>query len=167
MHSASQILKLCNYIIEYNNLEVHTAIVNVNLKTSQLYQIKWVPELNALVSNWKNISLSCPKYVAPTIAQLILKDICSHHEYPFYRVDFKSNGNHTNYFIFEMDDIIDDKYENFNTLVTDFLENGLNKTHIELAQQMGVWEGFQVILQYLFDIKVELNEKKETDTIRK
>ena len=96
-----QILKDCNYYISCDNIEEDTNKILVSWDDTGIYYLKWSPPLEAIVSNWHNLCISCPKYAAPIIISLVLKDFCDQYNYPYEFLHFKKNGNTMSQYSFD------------------------------------------------------------------
>lgn len=110
-----KILQESNYFIRCDTKD---KIYNVQCswQPADIYAIKYDKE--KLYSNYRNLELECPEWAFPSLADIIIHQICTDYKYPY------------NHLI--IDQPIQHEDKDFSYLIKDIFKDGLKPTHLNL-----------------------------------
>lgn len=148
--SHKEVLKTCNYYISYNFLENKQGVINVSWADKAVYIIKWNETLQAVITNWQDQTIFCPRYAAPEIAYTILLDICKHYKYPHYWVHYALQNNPSSTFFFDVVNNDEDRKlaKDVGDIAESIRQSGIKPEDVAMAKEFGVWDGVKSIIQH-------------------
>ncbi len=152
-----QILKKCNYFIDYNFDDAKQGVCTISWENNGIFQIKYNPKLESVVTNWKNQIIPCEVYGAHLVARMVLSDICQSYKYPQKWVNLRLRDNPTSLFHFPVDQS-DKELEmgmNLEYLTNNLLTEGLQPDDVLLAKEFSIWDGFKKISEYHLGVKID------------
>lgn len=154
--SAIEILKRCNYTIQYDFTAEQIANIDVTFDDLGKYTIQWDSKTQSIVSNWNNYNYKCSPMVAAVLAKLMLVQMSEFYGYPYQWIQFKYQGNMGKQFFFDIgnDDDTNQKTISLDYLAHDLITIGLNNTLIKLAKECDVWEPFKEIIKFHMNIEI-------------
>ena len=149
------ILINANYYIEYNYLGDNKSDLYVSWEKQKITFV-YDKEFKILKTEDNSIIIeNCPDYCTGIIINLFCRKICETRKYSFDLLIRKKHGNLINGFYFG-DSENDEKGYILNEIYTEILNSGLNPAHVDLVQENNLQDGFTLIMELMFGMKVEI-----------
>lgn len=146
-----KVLKATNYYMEYLfDEETNIGTVHAHLDGGKTYIIKYDPEREVIISNFKNIECICPKYAANSFAECILKDIAKFYQYPYYFMFYDNDDNHFRFYHEKSDNSL-----HFHMISEELYNMGLNEAAVSIAKDNDLWVATKSLSEYLLNVVIE------------
>lgn len=152
------ILQKTNYFISYNFSDDKHAEVFVSWKNIS-YLIRWDEKSQSVLSDYKDIQISCPRYSAASMVFAIFNDILTEYKYPINYVFYHLEGNIAKTFYFDIcqDDEEIQKTMDLQYVTENLIKNGLQRSDVELAKNFNFYPGLKAVSDYILNTEEELD----------
>ena len=147
------IIKESEYYVGLDSFEAGNSVLHIGFNEPESYAIKWDSHESLLLSAYKDFHIKCPDYCVPILTYIILKSVCTVHQYPEDLVVFKTEKKQTPGYCpnFKKDDV---RVINIFEIVKDIIDNGLSPHHVQLARENDVWDGFKCIIDEIYKVDI-------------
>lgn len=150
--SPKEILQKCDYYITYTYLtDKHEAEIFISWHKKTI-RISYKD--NQFHNDYTNQSIVCEPYAVESLALISLDHICKKYGFATKFVQYFIDKATTNSIYFNVDPTTMKESKDLRFMTTDVLLQGLLPDHVALAKNAPIWRGFQNIIEYYFNAKI-------------